>query len=715
MKKYIHNLLRIILLAVFASAFSLACKPELTDGNRFALYYPGITDIGPSTNIKVSPTWHGDTPADFAIDGVTLDNESYQTTSFSIDSKSGEVSLHDTENLPVGKYSITVSCKSGDKRYTFKDAITVNMMKPVPDGIRVEPNPLRFSLADARSSESELPTAQIVTEGNHISVTRYIIAGVRLNGTVVEDFSKLFSVSAKGVVSVKNGNTEIKSGEYVLDFKLTTFIVGESSQEGIFENALTIDVTSEPTALSYFAESGRVEAGYAFTSSEPKLEGSRTDLKFTLKSFTPESAPVSIDEKTGVVSVAAGNTLNPGDVISLSISVSNAYGSKDFDDVYKIETVEYVNPISKLVYAPAPEIFENVKFAIDVAECDGDYVTYSFAEPLPEALSSLKINSETGKIYADKGNTIPLGTYTVKVKALNIKGEMTTDVTFTVSKNPYMFTYVRYGNNLNLSPISNYASQFRLDIDAGVTSLVIPVAESDIPQGQPIEWSVKKTFAKGTYEINAESGELKVTAPATIGRWLDIVTVKVKVGGDSPAAVVREVPVFFNFAKVSNNYKILYSPFVFQCNPKKGGRSASPVIVGDGNAPGNFTMDYRRSFNYYNLEGPESHVTGAVNAQGSFLYNLWATYFEAMGKVVNTGSRDPMSYFSGDLIQRLGYVDQNDFAVVINPDKFRDNSGYANGIFVGQIIYGASGGADPAGQFNKNGDFPIAVWLSTDF
>ena len=55
-----------------------ACNPEgIVDESDFTLYYPGITDIGPSTNFNLNPTWHGDKPYDFVISVVRLDGKTY--------------------------------------------------------------------------------------------------------------------------------------------------------------------------------------------------------------------------------------------------------------------------------------------------------------------------------------------------------------------------------------------------------------------------------------------------------------------------------------------------------------------------------------------------------------------------------------------------------------------------------------------------------------
>lgn len=689
-----------------------ACNPEgIVDESDFTLYYPGITDIGPSTNFNLNPTWHGDKPYDFVISVVRLDGKTYETDCFSINTESGVVSLHDTDAMPVGLYAMDIVCKSAGKSYKFENAIEVNMMKPIPDGITVKPELLSVKLEDVRGAGAELPEAAITTDGGHISIKKYKIASVLRDGEPVSDFDKLFSVSSKGVVSVIGNNPDFEPGKYTLSFRLTTFIAGEDYAAGLFENALTVDIISAPLSLEYSPAIGRVEAAYAFKSAIPAYSGSMAGLKYALKSVTPAGAPVSIDANTGEISISEGNTLTPGDIITVSITVTNAYGAKDFDDIYKIETVAYVKPVSGFEYGTIEDIYQDVAFSIPVSAIEGDYVTYSFAEKLPAELSSLSIDANTGVISAAGSNGIPLGEYNVKVKAENTKNDMIAECKFRVVKNPYYFSYVRYGNNLGLTPISDYANQFRLQ--AGDASLAIPVAESDIPAGQPVKWSVKKTWCKANVTIDPATGEL--TVKASTARMCDYATVVVTVGGTSKAAVTREIPVFFNFNIEKFGFKIQYTPFVFKCNPKTGGASAAPVITGAGFDPAKFAMDYRRTFNFFNIGGPASHINGQPSTANSFMRHIWEAYYSGVGKTVNPGAREPMSYFDkGNLSMRLGYVDQSDFSVLINPDKFKDEAGYANGVFVGQMIYGMNGGSDPAANFKK-GDFPIFIWFDTAF
>ena len=95
---------------------------------------------------------------------------------------------------------------------------------------------------------------------------------------------------------------------------------------------------------------------------------------------------------------------------------------------------------------------------------------------------------------------------------------------------------------------------------------------------------------------------------------------------------------------------------------------------------------------------------------------MWKSYFDTKGKSTNTGSKDPVSYYSNvtSLSLPLLYVDAtNGCAIKVNPNKWKDDYGYANGVFTGQITFvtdGNSGGINSGKQV-----FPIAIWFDTKF
>src|SRR5690606_17884604 len=180
---------------------TVACKKtEVVDGTDFTLYYTGMTDIGPSmTGVISAPSYIGGTPSDFEIVRTTLNDEPYSGGGFEIDKAKGEISIRETAGMPIGLYKLTISCLANGTRHEFADIVEVNMMKPVPDGISVVPNKLSADYADVidANSEVELPTAQVTTDGGHVSIRKYEIAQ--------SPVSKYFSISNTGVISIVRG------------------------------------------------------------------------------------------------------------------------------------------------------------------------------------------------------------------------------------------------------------------------------------------------------------------------------------------------------------------------------------------------------------------------------------------------------------------------------------------------------------------------------
>ena len=728
----------VALTAIIVSVSS--CKAELTDTGAFALHYPGITDIGPSTNMDITPTWHGGTPESFEIFSVKREGEAVTAECFSIDPTTGVFSIRKSDNLPVGKYRIGIACKVGGERHEFAEAITVNMMPAIPEGIKVSPDKITILLSQVTNtgSDEELPTAQITTEGEHISIRNYLISGVRRDGKALKDWDGLFSVDKSGKFSILKNN-KFNAGVYVIDFKLTTMVFGADSEEGLFSDALTVEVASAPISLVYNPSTAKVEAGESYTSPVPEFIGSVAGLEFSIKKAVPESDKFSIDKTSGVITLAKGHEYAIGDEIVLSVSAKNNYGERDFDQVLRIGIVEYIAPITLLAYNDTT-VWEGTKVNLKPAQRDGDEVTYSFEE-LPDALKELTIDELNGTISVPKKNKIAQGEYSFKVKAQNPKGSLSATVKWNTIENPYAFTFVRWGNNLGLNPIQDYADQFRVSTTGPTT---IPVIESDIKEGVEALYEIKGgSKTKGESKINYVSIDPKTgkltTDPSVLGGKIaqmraHFVFVNIKTGVGTSGETVMKIPVFFDFnaPRTEGGYSIQYNPFAVRCNPKNGTTSVPPTILKNnivvrGEELKNITMDFRRDFNYWNINGHEKHLNGAA-AKGDntkFLSRVWAAYCQACGFVYDSeaGSRKAVSYYEnyekntngkGDLNKAAAYIRGEDLALHINPEKFMDEYGYANGIFTGQVTLGLDG-KDPQKANDPYRLFPLFVWFDTNF
>ena len=714
----------VALTAIIVSVSS--CKAELTDTGAFALHYPGITDIGPSTNMDITPTWHGGTPESFEIFSVKREGEAVTAECFSVDPTTGVFSIRQSDNLPVGKYRIGIACKVGGERYEFAEAITVNMMPAIPEGIKVSPDKITILLSQVTNtgSDEELPTAQITTEGEHISIRNYLISGVRRDGKALESWEGLFSIDKNGKFSILKSN-KFNAGVYVIDFKLTTMVFGADSEEGLFSDALTVEVASAPISLVYNPSAAKVEAGESYTSPVPEFIGSVTGLEFSIKKAVPESDKFSIDKTSGVITLAKGHEYAIGDEIVLSVSAKNNYGERDFDQVLRIGIVEYIAPITLLAYNDTT-VWEGTTVNLKPKQRDGDEVTYSFEE-LPDALKELTINELDGTISVPKKNKIAQGEYSFKVKAQNPKGSLSATVKWNTIENPYAFTFVRWGNNLGLNPIQDYADQFRVSTTEPTN---IPVIESDIKEGIEVLYEINGGSKTNCVSIDEKTGKLTTDPSVFGGKVADMrahfVFVNIKTGAGTSGETVMKIPVFFDFnaPRTEGGYSIQYNPFAVRCNPKTGTTSVPPTILKNnivvrGEELKKITMDFRRSFNYWNLNGPASHNNGAPNAdKTTFLSTVWSTYYNAIGasSSYNIKSRDPISSYGRPphIAKTAGYLRQEDLALYIAPEKFMDDNGYANGIFTAQVVFG-SDGKDPAGAKDPYRLFPLFVWFDTNF
>ena len=661
-----HNILSrflgVLTVMVFALLGITSCsETETTDKTDFILYYTSMTDIGPGMSSDIAqPSYKGATPSDFTITGVTLDGQAYTGNLFEINPTSGTVHIESDETTPVGVYKISVSCVAGGSTFTYNDIISVNFLKRVPEGITVTPEALVADFADIIDANStvELPTAQVTTEQSHISITGYSISSVRLGETIVDNKKNpMFAVSSDGTISIVRGSNAIEPGLYTIDLKLNTAVSGSDSEEGLFANALTVNVTSKPLALTYATgklEEATEESGNtSFVSQVPTFKGSTDGIAYSIESVSPASDKFVIDAKTGVISVAEGHGLKSGEKYSVSVRVKNDYSTEGvvFNNVFTLNVVEYIEPISNFAYEMTP-VTEQVEFEIPVkAGFKGAEPRFEIAEINDADKNYVSIDAETGTISAKKKNKLSLGEHRIVVKATNDKGSETAELIFTVNANPNMFTYISYGNNLGLTPAKDYASQFR-GYSLKELKAIKYIPETDIPEGKNVTWKVKGS----------------------------IQTIK---GG-------RSVTPKFNTEKgVTPDEK--------------------------------FVLDYSRTFQYVNINGTDQDgnalSSGRLDKEDGSLF--FRSVWEKNGGG-SYSSKDLLTSFSG-AANVLAYVDNtpgdNQYSVVVNANKWQDENGnYADGIMHGQMTYVTNGSNDPL--FIKNNGtlvFPLVIWLDKNY
>lgn len=745
-----HNILSrflgVLTVMVFALLGITSCsETETTDKTDFILYYTSMTDIGPGMSSDIAqPSYKGATPSDFTITGVTLDGQAYTGNLFEINPTSGTVHIESDETTPVGVYKISVSCVAGGSTFTYNDIISVNFLKRVPEGITVTPEALVADFADIIDANStvELPTAQVTTEQNHISITGYSISSVRLGETIVDNKKNpMFAVSSDGTISIVRGSNAIEPGLYTIDLKLNTAVSGSDSEEGLFANALTVNVTSKPLALTYATgklEEATEESGNtSFVSQVPTFKGSTDGIAYSIESVSPASDKFVIDAKTGVISVAEGHGLKSGEKYVVSVRVKNDYSTEGvlFNNVFTLNVVEYIEPISNFAYEMTP-VTEQVEFEIPVkAGFKGAEPVFVFESISAEDKNIVSLDGKTGTISAKKGHKLTLGEHKFTVKASNDKNSETAELIINVTENPNKFTYIRYGNNLGLTPAENYANQFRLaDKEEFNGNAEFSTPETD--SKKTLTWSVSGIDVGGTstwnkVKIDSKTGKLTLNALPNEQKCV-VVLVKATAGSGKKAYSIT-VPVFFHNSNADKtNGKIEYTPFVLQVNPKKGGRSVTPTITNTIDMS-KFVLDFRRDPIYYNINGEyqdgtplesggtQKHTKGYYK-QSPFMKALW----DQCG--AGYGAKAPMSYFNGNnpkanlTDKTLGYVDNadgdNKFSVVINANQFcqhaedgQDVLAWANGVVIMSMTY-----SDNVTNVNKGTETgPIVFWLDTNF
>lgn len=685
-------------LTLLLTASLAACSDDDTQGGDLQLYYPTVVDIGPSMNfVSGVPTYKGPAPAEFAITGMTLDDKAVACDSFSINPDTGIVSISDTDDLEPGVYKLTVSCRAGGGYYTFRDIFVVAMSAATPEAVEVDTPRLELSYAELGVMEISIPVKPV---GESVSIQSYTL--------LQAEGCEYFAISRGGVITLNPSfSGEILPGTYTVSLRIDTYAGSKT-----YDDILTAHIFSEPLEIRYPSAEGRMEYNMPFASAVPLLKGSPEGLTWSIKGIEPSTDKIAIDAATGVLSVEADSQLAIGDVFTVDLTVANDYGSADFDGAFRLTVIEYIAPID-----PETFVYDDVQ-AIQGSEFTaelrpgfvGDEAVFTLGE-LPAGLEGqITIDEVTGTVSAAKGQSIPLGDYTIPVKASNLKNEAETTLKLSVIENPYYFTKIHYGNNLGLTPSEDYANQFLAPTSADLKALTI-MPTTDAKPGTKLTWSVKKVHKLTDTTIDSETGELSLAGGYTANNG-GMLLVTATAGKGTPGETTVTVPVFVSHMVETGGVNILYKPFVMQVNPRKGGTSAIPEVTGVD--PNLFCLDYRRTFNYYNIGGPAWHGNGI--AAGTLLYQVWSNYFASKNKAVNTGSKDPVSYYSNTSTTNLAlcYVEPTTKAVVVNANKWVDNDNVAaNGAFFAQMTYvtdGNTGGINSGKQA-----FPIWIWFDENF
>ena len=769
-QKHIASGLMAALMLVLAMAGFTSCKDtETVDSSGFKLFYTSLTDIGPSMQGSIArPSYKGPAPSDFKITAITFgeNNEAFDNSKgcFTIDSSTGSIFIDHTDDIAVGLYKISVSCVAGGVTYNFPDIVTVNFLNAVPEGVVVEPDLLvadQNDILDAKS-EAKLSTAQVKVDDTkeHITIKGYNISNVRC-GDAIFDNKKypVFVISESGQICIAKGKANkdvFIPGEYVIDLKLITAAAGVNSEEGLLAEALTVKVTSAPQKLTY--KEGYIETGVAddpekpasaFDSDVPELIGSLDGVRYEIVSVKKngseadpaEAAKFSIDAATGRITVGADHGFAKDDVYTVDVNVTNDFSEEGepalMENALTLNVVEWIAALTEVTIADIPNGMRAMRRTTEVQFAGGDEALACSFVDLDEALASyLRIITPTdgddaGKTLVEvvEGNDIAPGDYPVTVKVENWKGAKTGTFNLHVEENPCYFTYIHYGTNLD-GDEEACQNQFRFASLQQVTEKGELVPTTDInpdATGVTWNWSIDKRYKGSNINVSNKKTGVISLAKVNESNWGDMslsvvfvtATATKELDGGETAEYSRTVPVAFHYSKEAEGVKIEYSPFLFHVSPIYGGRSEVPKITGVSSS--DLVLEYRRSFQWFNLNGERSDgtkFTDGGSKVSDLLQYLYATYDPAIG----LDTKPPFAFFGSDdkpkkdFAKTYAYVDNTEgspykYSVVISPNVWYDD-GWADGVFIGQMTFSKKGDVkdcNNAPEFRRI--FIFAIWL----
>lgn len=578
-------------------------------------------------------------------------------------------------------------------------------------------------------------------------VGNFTITGIKLDGAEFTDTEGIFSIDGTSGNITASAGADIAAGEYSLSISYEY-----AGQTLLSTDALVIECRpGVPESITVNPSSASIELPNLAADSQEELQSFRietsgtsaavtgyeiTDIKLN-GSSTGSTGLLTIDPESGIINIVKSAEWQLG-TYTVDVKVNTeSFGTGTEQGTE--ENALTINVVEAMIFN-YDSVEKSHKFATAwsvIPESTLNGAVYSFADASAAYIQYLDINSATGEISAVKGNLLPVDSYEVKVNAAVGAETVSASFSLVVTDNPYYFSYFSYGNNLGLSEDeTDGVSQFRVSTIDDLESIDGQIKYTDLKSGTAVEFkSAVKSRLGGTL-VDRTTGAISFT-DSDFNKSLEnpqmgviFVTATTVDPEDSGNSFSLTIPVFVDYSVPVGGINVQYSPFAMRVNPEKGGRSAAPAISGADVSQ--FFLDYRRTFNYYNIDGAsssgESFADGQPSGAGSLLNHLWTVYAEkslAAGSTesVNTGSKRPVSYYDRDNETPKGqalaeislcYVDGSEgsqkFSVVVNPGVWYDN-GWADGVFVGQMTFST----DLSNLNNGSKIFPFAIWLDKDF
>lgn len=682
-----------------------------------------VNESAPLTGIEIRNLRKGDEPVEGGEELFTVDSKALTITPLRSDSWT--LGTY-TADLKINTESFSAESEEG----LLEDALVFN----------VEALPVLLTYPEAGNFYQNQAKTYAARFEDAVP-TDIAIKSVTVDGTPLADWSNLLSIDAEANISVA-AVADAKVGEYKISVSYKYAGQDLSTDDALCVRCiagLPESLTADPDS-KYFEPADLAE-GSAETFDGFKIIAAGESAEILSYSIASAKRDGTVFDHSGKLTLSANGEETPVWICNL---VKGTWEEGEYSIDIRCVTASFDENYENGVFTSVVNfsIHEKVELAYDDASFKAHTgwkvipsavmpsgTTYSFKNPAADYASVITIDQSNGALSAVKGNKLPEGSYDVEIVANIPEQEPTTGTLHLVlTNNPYYFTYFSYGNNLGLTEEeTNYTSQFRVKANSELTAPSSPFAikSTDLSDLTLAKYEVV-SFTHANADIIDDSGTLKFTGGSSNSQQIAVLVVQAATEDpeDPENSFTVRIPVCIDYS-ADTAVNIRYSPFVVRVNPKVGGKSSAPVITGGVSA--NFLMDFRRTFIYTNINGKDKDGVEFVSGQlkdgvTNYLSHIWDAYSAGYG------SKLPVSYYSSnnanaksvaEIAKSPAYVNLADgddkYKVVVNPDLWQYNGGWADGVFTGQITYTDDG--KPASLNLKAAPqvFPIAIWLDPNF